>query len=269
MNPPKHTFYFVAGLPRSGSTLLCNILAQNPQFHVSNTSGVPWLISAIRNNWDALPEFQATRNEAAKKSVMGGILENFYAGVEKPVVFDKSRTWPNLIETMEYCLGAKIKILATVRNLVDILSSLEKLHRQNLTRLQPPGEAVAGVNMSTLQGRCQFWTDGSQVLGGAYNALRDAFARGHRDRFHLVEFKDLTERPAETLAGIYAFLDQPAHMHDFEHVQQASKEDDLRYGWVDLHTIREKIEPVKPDWKTVIGLELGKLFHNVEFWRES
>jgi len=27
--------FFISGLPRSGSTLLCNILAQNPEFFVT------------------------------------------------------------------------------------------------------------------------------------------------------------------------------------------------------------------------------------------
>lgn len=33
-------YYFISGLPRSGSTLLANILAQNPRFHATATSGI-------------------------------------------------------------------------------------------------------------------------------------------------------------------------------------------------------------------------------------
>jgi len=36
--------YFINGMPRSGSTLLCNILAQNPEFHVTPTSGLSELV---------------------------------------------------------------------------------------------------------------------------------------------------------------------------------------------------------------------------------
>ena len=33
-------FHFISGLPRSGSTLLQNILSQNPRFYCSPTSGL-------------------------------------------------------------------------------------------------------------------------------------------------------------------------------------------------------------------------------------
>jgi len=36
-NQPK-TVHFVSGLPRSCSTLLCNLLAQNPRVHATPTS---------------------------------------------------------------------------------------------------------------------------------------------------------------------------------------------------------------------------------------
>ena len=32
--------HFISGLPRSGSTLLANLLAQNPRFHSTATSGI-------------------------------------------------------------------------------------------------------------------------------------------------------------------------------------------------------------------------------------
>ena len=54
----KKKFYFIAGLPRSGSTLLANILAQNPKFHTTSTSGVMDVMFGVRNNWDNLIEFK-------------------------------------------------------------------------------------------------------------------------------------------------------------------------------------------------------------------
>ena len=44
--------YFLVGLPRSGSTLLANILAQHPRIHVTPTSGVVDMLVTVRNGWD-------------------------------------------------------------------------------------------------------------------------------------------------------------------------------------------------------------------------
>lgn len=79
------TYYFISGLPRSGSTLLCNILAQNPRFYVSATSGILDVMFGVRNQWDKLIEFRAMaseQSEVAKVRVLRGILESYYSDVD-------------------------------------------------------------------------------------------------------------------------------------------------------------------------------------------
>jgi sulfotransferase len=51
--------YYQSSLPRSGSTLFQNIMAQNPDFYVTPTSGVLELVYAVRNNYTNSPEFKA------------------------------------------------------------------------------------------------------------------------------------------------------------------------------------------------------------------
>ena len=45
----EKTFHFISGLPRSGSSLLANVLAQNPRFCVSPTSGILDIMFMVRN----------------------------------------------------------------------------------------------------------------------------------------------------------------------------------------------------------------------------
>ncbi|WP_369126306.1 sulfotransferase [Methylocucumis oryzae] len=49
--------YFLAGLPRSGSTLLANLLAQNPLITATATSGVIDLLAALINTCEHNPTF--------------------------------------------------------------------------------------------------------------------------------------------------------------------------------------------------------------------
>ena len=47
----KKTFYFMAGLPRSGSTLLSSILNQNPRFYSGPSSPVLGAMYALEANF--------------------------------------------------------------------------------------------------------------------------------------------------------------------------------------------------------------------------
>ena len=67
--------FIVAGLPRSGSTLLMNILGQNDAFFVTPTSGILDIIVYIRNSWNNNPALLATdrqSREARQIAVMRG-----------------------------------------------------------------------------------------------------------------------------------------------------------------------------------------------------
>jgi hypothetical protein len=55
----KKTVHFISGLPHSGSSMLCNILAQNTRFQTMATSGIMNIIFYVRNNWNKLVEFTA------------------------------------------------------------------------------------------------------------------------------------------------------------------------------------------------------------------
>lgn len=246
-------------MPRSGSTLLASILAQNPRFHASGTSGIMDVMFGVRNQWDSLVEFKATPNEAGKKRVLGGILESYYADVGKPVVFDKCRGWLSLIEMAEYALDRKVKILVPVRDVRDILSSFEKLWRRTNASRQSTPEGADYFDFQTVAGRVRFWADGSQPVGLAANRIKDAVARGFMDRLHFVEFEKLTSSPDEVMRGIYEFLEEDYFAHDFENVVQVNSEDDSVFGFDGLHDIRKRVLPVASDWREVIGDEFEEL----------
>ena len=59
--------FFQSSLPRAGSTLLQNILGQNPDFYVTPTSGVLELLFAARNNYTNDKAFQAQDPKLMKK----------------------------------------------------------------------------------------------------------------------------------------------------------------------------------------------------------
>lgn len=250
------TIYFLAGLPRSGSTLLANILAQNPRFHVTPTSGIIDMLVNVRNHWDQNDAFRAMerrKSETVKERVMRAMLQAYFADVPQPVCLDKNRYWSEFLEMAAVLVGARerVKVLVTVRDLRDVLASFELLYRRTSGLGQLPQEAGMALKFKTALGRVEVFADDAQPVGRAYNAIRDAVTRGWRDRMCFVEYDELTAQPARTLARIYDFLGEAPARHDFEHVEQVTVEDDFVYGFKDLHVIRQKVEPQAPQWRKV------------------
>jgi sulfotransferase len=263
------THYYISGLPRSGSTLLCNILAQNPKFYVSPaTSGCHDVLFGIRNQWDRLIEHQAEGIDYEKlRCVLRAAMESYHL-TERQVVIDKGRGWLSLIEMLEFIKGEKPKIIVPVRNVSEILASFEQLWRKSTGQSQWSFESADYFKAQTIEGRCDIWAGSGQPVGLAYNRVKDAIARGHQDCMLFVEFDDLTSQPASTMRRIYEFLGEQPYEHNFLNVEQVSKEDDVNVHRIPgLHSIRPTVAPVPHKALEVLGPHLVQKYGNAEIWR--
>ena len=80
-------YYFISGLPRSGSTLLSGILKQNPDFYADIASPVEGLTGTSIDIITSA-ESNLTITEDQRKNLMYGIFDGYYKHIEKPVIFD-------------------------------------------------------------------------------------------------------------------------------------------------------------------------------------
>jgi sulfotransferase len=249
---PK-TIYFIAGMPRAGSTILANILAQNPRFHVTPTSGLLDALLALRTAFDHSSDFKAAPNETGKMAAVRGALYGFFEPVDRPVIFDRNRGWLSDLELVEVLLQRKAKVLVCVRDIPEILASFERLWRDNKAFRLISQQATNLVQFQSLEGRCDVWLEPGHPVGLAYVRIQDALTRGFRDRMHFVHFDHLTSKPANALREIYQFLEEAPFQHDFENVEQVIFEDDLVHGIKGLHDIRSAVRPIAPRAKEVLG----------------
>lgn len=270
--------YFLAGLPRSGSTLLANILVQHPKIHVTATSGIVDMLVQVRNGWDRLREFQAMErrvSERVKGNVLKAMLQGYFAHIERPICIDKNRRWSEFLEMGAELVGGRdrLKVLVTVRDLRNVLASFESLYRKTSAMGQLPLEADRGAKFKTALGRVEVLIEEERAVGRAYNGIRDAVTRGWKDRMHFIDYDDLTHKPGETMNSVYRFLGEEGHQHDFEHVEQVTFEDDLAYGFRDLHVIRSKVESQPPSWPKIFddAVFQSPAWKNIEsiaeFWK--
>lgn len=265
------TLRMVGGMPRSGSTLLMNILAQNPDIYATPSSGLLDVCMGVRNHWNRIEEHRANlvNSEFRLPRVIRGVIQSYYSNQHQDIIVDKCRAWPAVIEVFESILDEKLRIVVPVRDVRDVLSSFEKLWRIASTKGLPVGEADNLLAFQTLQGRCDFWMKPDQLTGLAITRIVDAVSRGLRDRMLFVDYDEMCSDPASTLANIYNFWDMPIYKgHSFKNVRQATHEDDSAYGYGDLHTIRPVVERQETQWPQVLGALGAKYDYVSRFWEK-
>lgn len=263
-----HDIHFISGLPRSGSTLLANILAQHPDCFVTPTSGCHETLFQLRNTWHTWKEHQADPKASSPHNLvrmMGAMLQSYH-DTDKPVVIDKARSWLHSIEMTEATLGRKAKIIVPVRDIAEILASFESLYRRNAHISAVPGDFLSS---QTTEGRVRHWASSAGELGIAYNRLKDALQRDLSDRLLLVEFTDLTHNPEETMKKVWEFLGMEYPKHDFQNVEQTTHENDLVHGYKDMHKISPVVTPATLKARRILGDALWREFSASETWRNQ
>ena len=248
------TLHFLSGLPRSGSTVLAAILNQNPETHVSTTSGLTAALGSLVQAWSGgiLNETDPNRNRLA--TTMAGTIDSFYETTDKPVVLDKSRGWPTpvIMQSMEKVLGRKPKIIATVRSVPDCMASF--------VRVAKPEDLDEFMQTSPLVNH----------LKESYIELSNGLAAAP-ECFLIVEYDDLIDNPEQELQRVHEFLELPEFIYDFNNIDGESvKEDDEKiHGVAGLHDIKTKLEKQhREDPRVTLGHHY-KEFCQPEFWLET
>ncbi len=257
---------FVGGMPRAGSTLLMNLLGQNPRLGVTATSGLSHLLWNLRVAFTNAQEFQAQDEQEMNRRFRNcarGLITGWAEG-EQPVYLDKSRWWLQNWETLREVLGATPKIIVPVRDLRGICSSMEKLFRANALRVDPTqvGQNMAGLSVT---GRVQLWC-GSNPIGAAAQRVRDTFARDIAGQLLFIRMEDLCANPEKELRQVYEYIGEKWHPHKYEDIEQLTVEDDRVFGIPNLHKVWPKIEPVSEDWDVVLGKELSGEIRRENSW---
>lgn len=262
--------FFNSSLPRSGSTLLQNILGQNPEFYVTPTSGVLELVFAARANYTESPEFKAQNSAEMRDAFTGfckhGVEGFFNAVTDKKYVVDKSRGWAIHYDFLNG-FYPEPKIICMVRDMRDIICSMEKNFRKNQDKTDPIVNHAA-MRGTTTPKRVDEWLAG-QPVGMAVERLNEIIRQGIDKHIHFVKFEDLCLYPDEEMRKIYNYLGVDYYQHDFDNIPQITTEDDSVYGIYGDHVIRTKLEPVPSQAKTILGKDVTNwIWDNFQWYNQ-
>jgi sulfotransferase len=254
--------HFISGLPRSGSTLLSALLAQNPKFHAGMSGPMGTLFTALLAQMSGSNEFAVFVDETQKKAILKGAFDNYYAAQDGKVVFDTNRVWCSKMPALaELFPGAKM--IACVRETAWIVDSIESLIRRNPFEMSKIFNFEAG---GTVFSRADGVSRGDGMVGFAMNALKEAFYGHHTKNLMLLRYETLTAKPAEAMKAVYDFVGEPHFAHDFNNVEFNADEFDTRLGTPGLHRIKKQVKVEKRD--AVLPPEIFNRYVNDNFWNE-
>jgi sulfotransferase len=248
------TFNFLAGLPRSGSTVLSALLNQHPSVHASGTSGMGELMFNTLQAWKNSSAEQAAPQPEQIKAVLRGIMDTKYSNVDKPVVIDKARNWAeaSTIAVLKELLPYKPKIIATVRNIDECAASF--------VRVAKPNNVEDFLRNDGLIGH----------LKESYTVLHSGF-QYDKSCFLFVEYEDMMADARKQMARIHEFLEISDFDYDYDHLDEyAPKErDEEIWGVLGLHTVAPKLAKRHNEDPEDVLQHMRQNFVQPCFWREK
>lgn len=245
------TYHFLAGLPRSGSTVLSAILNQNPDVYVSPQTDLIALLYKLESEIPNLESFKAGLLFSGYDNVMKSIPDNFYADIKKPVVIDKNRGWgtPYNFENLSPYLNPTGKVILTMRPILEVIASFVSLAKNTQKATNHLPYFSKDLWVSSYREETDAIADSLMIANGEIDRAIFSIANlleNHRDRAYVVWLNDLVESPQSTLNGVYDFLELDRYEHNFQNIQEVDKHNDWSgYQVLGLHDVSAKLSKSK------------------------
>ena len=238
-------FIGVAGLPRAGSTLLCQLLAEHPEIYSEGHSS-PLCSTLLRlRHGISDDDFFLAQLDANFERAYGhlaaaarGFVRGWYADCAKAVVIDKNRGW---LRNFEYLLHIEpdARLLVCVRELGQIYGSVEAQHQRTIL-IDFPDHSANHDRYNRAD--ALFAKDG--VIGNPLRALEAVqdLPVVVQQRIHVVTFERLMSDPVATMAEVYKWIGVEAHAFDPKRLRVRAHESDSHYRHKYPHQQHASIE---------------------------
>ena len=256
----------VAGLPRAGSTLLCQLLGHHPDIYsAGHSSPLLTILNGLRqgisgdlfmkSQMDVDFDLTYQRLENAYKGFVNGWFEES----ETNCVIDKNRGWLNNTDLL-HKLDANAKVLVCLRDPSQVYGSIEAKHQKTLF-LDFPDKLA---HLSTYERADKLFSkDG--VVGSTLHSvanLQDLPDTQQKNIFFVI-FEDLMHSPNEVMNNIFQWLGLSKQQLDCNNLISKPHESDSYYNFKYPHKTHTSIQPPKPH---VIPMRIGNDIKNNFPW---
>lgn len=233
----------LAGLPRTGSTLLSNILAQNKIFHIEGNSALCQLMWDAKQSCDVTAAQQLEGNgklELVKNNILKSIPSSYYPNTSDKIIIDKCRPWvslPNMKLAKEY-IDPNIKTIIAVRPLDEVVASYVKILFSNGYKEDVYDKLLSMDN---------------ETIINSFAATYHAANQKNNNAYFFYSYDKLVNDTNNLLNSLYEFLNLKNYNHKLINIDQTVFENDSFYNLEGMHKIRKTIKIEKnpivlPKW---------------------
>lgn len=261
---PDRQIAYVTGLPRAGSTLLCQLLGLHQDIYsIGHSSPLAHALQKLRYNLSDDPFLLAQMDvefDVVYQRLMNayhGFINGWFAEASEPMVVDKNRAWLGMVETVQH-LDPDFKMLVCVREPGQVYGSVEAQHQKTLLMDFPDHLA----NHSRYARADKLFKDGGVIGKPLRNiqALQD-LPRELRKHIYFVVFERLMNTPSVVMQDIFKWLELPEQELDLDKLPTKPSESDSHYRFKYPHkTFSEIRKPQRHEIPQRIEQDIRKGF---------
>lgn len=257
-------YYFISGLPRSGSTLLSAILKQNPRFTAGISDPLQSYIHSIKRDTNTAVGMEAAVPIERRRELMRDLFDSFYKH-DSEVCFNTNRGWAADTGLLKD-LFPDFKMIICLRDVGWILDSFEQLNAKNPHTIKP---LYHHQDLGNVHDRCRMLMGEIPNFGGYVHSplinVQQSMFCNEINQLCYVEYDHLVNNPTSVMKQIYKFLNEPWFDHDFDNVADSYDEFDQQTKIIGLHTVMKKIE-YRPR-RSILPGELWDKYNPMSFWK--
>ena len=245
----------VSGLPRSGSTLLCQLLGQHPDIYsIGHSSPLCGAVNNIRHHISD-SDFLLSQLDCdfelgyqRLKNAYTGFISGWFNETDRPAVVDKNRGWLRAVE-MVHDLVPDYRILVCIRNPLQIFGSIEARHDK--TRLL---DFPDHIDAHGAYSRAERLFGNNGIIGSPMNDIGDVsdiLKQQIHERIYYVPFEPLINQPVDSMNTLFDWIELAPHAINPDQLTVQPHESDSYYRFKYSHATRSSIgvpppHPISP-----------------------
>jgi sulfotransferase len=250
----KTKFFLLAGLPRSGNTLLASILNQNPEIYASPLSPVADYLAVLHKTASKNNHIHATMDFTGTKNSFEKFTSNYYENINKPIIFDREKTWAmpdNFFNALTY-IDSEIKVIFTTRDLPEILASIILVMGKRINEQMDKDKWVWKSHLTENDNKCDYLMSPLWEIDKLFSSYLTI--KNYPEHIHVVEYENLIAKPQETMTAIYEFLGINNYNHDFNNIERLETyfEENINMP-NNLHEVRPQLNKTSPKVEDVLS----------------
>lgn len=255
-------YYFLAGLPRSGNTLLSSILNQNPKINVSANSYLSTILYDtlnIRSNlaFYNFPDIKSVEDCASS------FFKSYYKSWKGKIIIDRSPwgTTANLKILEKFCPNEP-KFICPIRRIDEILCSFIIQYNKN--------GLLDITNKAEVEEYCYDMMQESGVIYRGIQSVNNLSKKEYKNKVVFISYDDLCNNPQKEVDRLYDFLSIGRYKHRYENVTEYEM-NGIKYNdnfdpfYKDLHKLKSNIEKTRHNVEEILPRSIIKQFGDIDF----